>query len=216
VGASHRTRTSAIIAVVREMIMNGELEPGERLRQTDLAGRFRTSTTPVREALAALAREGLVRQYSHRGVMVFKPSAAELVEIYEIRTELEPLAAQLAAARIGEHEIAVLRDILAEAHLAAPARHHQLNLRFHTIIYGAAGRPRLLDTIESLRQIAAGYLALTVRMYDPDYARRVEEEHAEILARLEAGDGKGAGKATRRHLRNNERQVAKLLASESD
>jgi DNA-binding GntR family transcriptional regulator len=70
------------------MIQARELEPGQRLRQAEVAARFGVSTTPVREAFTALAQEGFVRQDAHRGVVVFEPSLEELTETFEIREVL--------------------------------------------------------------------------------------------------------------------------------
>src|SRR5213593_1234309 len=80
-----RTRAEAIAAELRRAILVGELAPGDRLRQAEMAERYGVSTTPVREAFTALAGEGLVRQDAHRGVVVFSPSVDEVSETYEIR-----------------------------------------------------------------------------------------------------------------------------------
>src|ERR1700747_1182118 len=98
------TRAAAVADGIREMIRSGELPPGTHLRQTDFAERFGVSTTPVREAFVALAREGLVTQDAHRGVVVFRPSLQELDEIYEIRIALEPLATEIAAKQLSEDD----------------------------------------------------------------------------------------------------------------
>jgi DNA-binding GntR family transcriptional regulator len=211
-GLDHRTRAAAIAAALRELILRGELTPGQRLRQTELAETFAVSTTPVREALTALAREGLVRRTSHRGVVVFKPSLDELAEIYEIRGALEPFAAGLAASQLSDASLVRLREIFAATEAADPVEHSQLNIDFHGLIYTAAARPRLLELIENLRQVASAYLSLTVRHYDADYAAQVYAEHESILVALEQRDEAAAVRAVARHLRNNEAQVAKLIA----
>jgi DNA-binding GntR family transcriptional regulator len=208
----HRTRAAAIAAALRELILSGELKPGQRLPQNQLAAKFEVSTTPVREALTALAREGLVRRISHRGVVVFKPSLDELAEIYEIRGALEPFAAGLAAGRLSEASLLRLREILVATGTADPAEHSKLNIDFHALIYAAVARPRLLELIENLRQVASAYLSLTVRHYDAGYAKQVYGEHEAILVALEQRDEAGAVQAVSRHLRNNEAQVAKLIA----
>jgi DNA-binding GntR family transcriptional regulator len=115
------TRAGAVAAQLRELINSGEIPPGSRLRQTEVARRFGVSTTPVREAFVALAREGLVRQDTHRGVVVFVPSVEELEEIYEIRGVLEPLATRLAAGKLREAELAALDRIVAEMRTARAA-----------------------------------------------------------------------------------------------
>ena len=86
-----------VAAELRRMIQAGELAAGAPLRQGELAARFGISTTPVREALMALAREGLIRHDAHRGAIVFPPTHEDIRENFEIRLALEPLASGLAA-----------------------------------------------------------------------------------------------------------------------
>src|SRR5690349_13342936 len=96
------TRAGAVAERLREMILSGELPGGTRVRQMDIAERFGVSSTPVREAFTALAREGLVRQDTHKGVVVQQPSIEDVRENYEIRMALESLAVERAATRISE------------------------------------------------------------------------------------------------------------------
>ncbi len=94
-----RTISGAVAARLRQEIVAGELPAGQRLRQVEIARRLGVSTTPVREALAALQREGLVALHPQRGAVVFLPSVDDLREHYEIRIALEELAVGKAAER---------------------------------------------------------------------------------------------------------------------
>jgi DNA-binding GntR family transcriptional regulator len=208
------TRTDAVAAELRRLIQSGELAPGTRLRQTEIADRFGVSTTPVREAFASLAREGLVRQDAHRGVVVFEPSQSELEENYEIRCALEGLATELAASRLDADDLAHLGALVDQMRRAGDEDVPALNHAFHTRIYAATGRPRLTEMIQSLREVAASYLAMTVRTTDPRYRTEVQDEHDLIVAALRAGDGKRAGRLMRAHLRHNQRQLAALIERE--
>src|SRR5256885_13495695 len=107
-----RTRAEYVADELRRQIVSGELPPGARLRQIEIANRFSVSTTPVREGFPSLAREGLVRQDAHRGVVVFLPTLDDVRENYEIRLALEPLAAELAAKNISDDELAKLDELL--------------------------------------------------------------------------------------------------------
>src|SRR5205823_3309951 len=109
-----RTRAEAVAQRLRQMIVSGELAPGDRLRQNEIAELFQVSTTPVREAFTSLAREGFVRQDAHRGVEVFRPTEDDIRENYEIRLVLEPLAAEHAALSITEEALGELGRILDE------------------------------------------------------------------------------------------------------
>lgn len=206
------TRASAVAERLRAMIRSGELAPGTHLRQAHLAADFGVSTTPVREAFVALAREGLVRQDAHRGVVVFSPSIDELNELYEIRLALEPLATELAATQIGDAELAALARILAQMQTARPDRFVELNAEFHVRIYGAARRPRLREMIEEVREPAAHYVNLNVDVYDARYRADVDAEHDAILDALRAHAPKRAAKAMREHLQHSARHVETLVA----
>ena len=100
--ASPRTVSGLVAERLRAQIVAGELAAGTKLRQVEIARRFGVSTTPVREALAALQREGLVRLHPQRGAVVFVPTVADLREHYEIRAALEALAAACTAERFQE------------------------------------------------------------------------------------------------------------------
>jgi DNA-binding GntR family transcriptional regulator len=205
------TRSEAVAGELRRMITSGELAPGTHLRQADIAARFGMSTTPVREAFMILAREGVVRQDAHRGVVVFEPSLEELTETYEIREVLEALATELAAKRLKDDDLEALDAIVEQMRSAKPARYVELNRDFHRRIYDGADRPRLLEMIEQLRDIASSYIGLTVREYDPDYRDQVQREHEAIRDALRKRDAKRAGRLVRDHLRHNARQVATLV-----
>ena len=106
--ASPRTVSGLVAERLRAQIVAGELPSGSKLRQVEIARRFGVSTTPVREALAALQREGLVRLHPQRGAVVFVPTVADLREHYEIRAALEALAASCTAERFQERWAAPL------------------------------------------------------------------------------------------------------------
>src|SRR2546429_2131111 len=141
------TRSEAVASELRRLIQSGELPPGTRLRQAEIAARFGMSTTPVREAFMMLAREGVVRQDAHRGVVVFQPSLDELTESYEIREVLEGLAAERGAGNLTDEDLDALDAIVKQMRSAKPARYVELNRDFHRRIYQAAGRKRLFEMI---------------------------------------------------------------------
>ena len=109
-----RTVAGLVAERLRAQIVAGELASGSKLRQVEIARRFGVSTTPVREALAALQREGLVRLHPQRGAVVFVPTVADLREHYEIRAALEALAAARTAERFEERWAAPLCTLLEE------------------------------------------------------------------------------------------------------
>jgi DNA-binding GntR family transcriptional regulator len=210
----HRTVSASVAASLREDIVSGVLESGTRLRQVELARRFGVSTTPVREALAALQSEGLVRLHPQRGAVVFVPTIDGLREHYEIRAALEALAAERAAERFdaarGNALSAMLDEMAAEPGVE---RYLELNLRFHSELYELAGRPRLVEMIETLRDASSAYLHIYATRDFP--AARLDAEHREILDACRAGEPERAAAAVRHHLSQTVEHVARRLGSDA-
>ena len=94
------SKTDMVAALIRELLMTGELGPGEQLRQRDLAQRFGVSQTPVREAMRRLESEGLLSCDTHRGFTVVVADLGRVEENFRIRAALESLGASLAARKV--------------------------------------------------------------------------------------------------------------------
>ncbi|HUA03175.1 MAG TPA: GntR family transcriptional regulator [Solirubrobacteraceae bacterium] len=200
------TRSAAVAAELRRLILSGELKPGERLRQVELAERFNVSTTPVREAFTALVREGLVRHDVQRGVVVFTPTASDVRENYEIRLALEPLATELAAKSITDQDLARLEGLIGEMRraLGDQIAYQPLNREFHRTIYAAAERPRLFELIESLRDAFEAYIGYdSTTRPDRSYHEMAHTEHEAIAKALAARAPKRARKLMTEHLSHN-------------
>ncbi len=199
------TRASAVEDELRRQILSGELAAGTHLRQAELAARFDVSTTPVREALGALARMGLVRHDAQRGAVVFTPTAEDVRENYEMRIALEPLAAELAAKSLHAEQLRHLDEVIAGMRESDNQTDYQrLNREFHRTIYASAGRPRLLEIIESLRDAFEAYIQLEAAgKPDPQYLAMAHEQHEAIAVALKDRDPKRAGKLVKRHLKDN-------------
>jgi DNA-binding GntR family transcriptional regulator len=211
-GVAPKTRAEAVAERLREMIITGELPPGTRLRQADIAAQFAVSTTPVREAFTSLAREGFVRQDAHRGVEVFRPTEDDIRENYEIRLALEPLAAELAAPRITEATLAQLETILVE--MEKPVEFQlgtDLNRRLHLAIYQSANRPQLLDIIERLRRSADAYVRVLLSHAPAGYRDDIRREHRQIVAALAAHDPVATRDAMTAHLSHSLEQIKTLI-----
>jgi len=105
------SKTDLVAALIRELVITGELEPGEQLRQRDLAQRFGVSQTPVREAMRRLESEGLLSCDTHRGFTVVAPDLGRVEENFQIRAALESLGASLAARKIDPAGLRRLREL---------------------------------------------------------------------------------------------------------
>ena len=194
------TVAGAVAARLREAIVSGELAAGEKLRQVQLATRFGVSTTPVREALAQLQREGLVRSHPQRGFVVFVPTVADLRQHYEIRIALEELAAAKAAEAFQSRYAPPLVALLDEMRTGPPAeRYLELNQRFHRDLYAHAARAQLLEMITGLRDASRAYLHIYRASEDFPVAL-LDAEHRAILRACQDRDPRAAAAATRAHL----------------
>jgi DNA-binding GntR family transcriptional regulator len=208
---SPRTVAGLVAERLRAEIVAGKLLAGSKLRQVEIARRFGVSTTPVREALAALQREGLVRLHPQRGAVVFLPSVEDLREHYEIRAALEAVAAARTAERFEESWASPLEALLEEMRTGPPAaRYIELNQRFHTELYAYSQRPRLVEMIAGLRDASSAYLHIYRAAADFP-VKRLDIEHRRILAACVARDGERAAAATREHLQNTVEHVASRL-----
>jgi GntR family transcriptional regulator of vanillate catabolism len=147
------TQQTTTTLQLREMILRGELAPGERLREAELAARLGTSRTPVRQALPALAQEGLLVRAGQRGFAVRAFSPGESLEALRLRAVLEGFAArQLAERRAPTPVLDALHDCLREGdalftgrtvHEADEVRYAEMNARFHGIVLEGSAMPLL-------------------------------------------------------------------------
>lgn len=207
-----RTVTEMVIRQIRTEIQSGKLLPGERLRQSETATRLGASTTPVREAFAALEREGLLINSPHRGVVVFQPSLDDLYQTYEIRIPLEALAATKAVPNMTSADLAEIKKQLDAMDVdVTPRRYSALNMAFHSAIYRCARRPQLEKLIEQLRDASTAYVRLYANFHPSPTDTRAD--HHAIYHACAQGDAEAAGEATAQHLRNTVEIVGSGLRS---
>jgi DNA-binding GntR family transcriptional regulator len=195
---------------LRRSIILGELTPGTRLREVEVAMALRVSRTPVREAVSRLIGDRLVRELPTGGVEVVDASA-EIFELFHIRESLEGCAARLAATRVTDDELSKLDRLLAEAeeiHHSAVDDRLRNNNAFHLAIAKASGSQRLLDMISGFREFFMNVEWMD-RYDQKRSAMQSLHDHREILAALHAKSGDRAEQLVRQHLR---RVYAKLLA----
>lgn len=206
-----RTITDTLIDELREEIRSGKIKPGSRLRQLEVAERFGVSSTPVREAFAALEREGMLVSSPHRGVVVFHPTVKDLQETYDIRIPLEAVATKKAVENMTERDLDALDDLLGQmgASTTQPTQYNRLNQAFHERIYRASGRPKLEKLIADLREASAAYLRLYATLAPT--AEQTQQEHTRIVEACRARDPQAAAEAVEEHLRHTVERVSEGL-----
>ena len=199
---------------IREMILRGELGPGERVAEAPLAELLGMSRTPVRQALPVLAQEGLLAEHQTRGYVVRGFSTADVLDAIDLRGVLEGLAARRVAERgVSRTLLQALRvclaegdQILAEGHVADKfeALYVDMNVRFHQLIVAECRSPIIQQALERNARIPfAGPQALALdktsleRMYDTmAYAHR---QHHCIVSALERGESSRVEALMREH-----------------
>jgi DNA-binding GntR family transcriptional regulator len=196
-----------LIAEIRQ----GQLRPGDRLTETDLAERLGISRTPVREAIRLLESDGLVDHQPRAGARIRRLDLAEVTELYEMRAVLEGTAARFAARAAYDSELAELDAINAE--MAAGAhdaeRLYHANRQFHGVLLNAARNRFLWRSVEAVQKTLLILGRST--MEEADRAQAAVDEHGLILRALHAHDGDAAEAAMRRHIEAAHRARLKQL-----
>jgi DNA-binding GntR family transcriptional regulator len=176
-----RTAQEIIADRLRMDILSGVLPPGTRLHQAKVAKRMRTSTTPVREAFRELAVEGVLDLDPHRGVIVHEPSKQELLELYEMRSLLEPVCMTKAVERISLQEIAEADSLARQMSKERdPGAWVMLNNAFHSVLVDASRSPLLIASVNNLRNRSGIYIAASFRR-EPERMRGADAEHAAMV-----------------------------------
>jgi DNA-binding GntR family transcriptional regulator len=166
-------------ALLRERIVKGNILPGNRLQDVQLAAELGVSRTPIREALLRLEGEGLVECDPNRGFFVAQLSRNEVLETYPMVWALECLALESAEPPTPPR-IQALRQINAEmAATALPLHRQELDLRWHQTLLESCPNERLTDLLGALKQVVRRYECVYMR--DPALVRRSVRDHAEIL-----------------------------------
>jgi len=189
---------------LKQAILSLALRPGEPVLEKEWAERLGMSRTPVREALQRLEYEGLVTSDPRRGWFVYTLSLDDIRQIFDVKIELEGLAARRAAERISEEQAARLRGALEDLARVTQERDleawHLADYAFHEILFEAAGNTRLQQIIRSLNsqmhRIRAGHLALEGRR------KRSLEEHRTLTDAILSGDGQAAEGTMQAHLKD--------------
>ena len=200
-GASRRTAYEYVGDALRQGILEGTIEAGTRLVQTEIAQQLGVSTTPVREALRDLATEGLVRLDAHRGGIVSRLTDKDLLEIHELCRLVEPEAMRqvvsMADARMLEAAKELAREMQTEKDAVLWAH---LNRNFHAQLLDAIPSDRFRSLLKALRGSVAPYVAMAIRKQGSEHFDAANQEHFEILEAIAAGDADRCAELTRKHV----------------
>jgi DNA-binding GntR family transcriptional regulator len=191
-----------IFEILQTEILEGDLPPGARVKEAELAERFGLSRTPIREALRRLETRGLLVHEPYRGMVVARLEPSAIAELYVMREVLDGAAARMAAQHATETEIAAMENQIARDRkiLDDPQSLAQSNRAFHMAIYRAAHNRFLMKSSDALTEALA--LLGPTTLAAAGRGRQSIDEHATIVAAIRARDGDAAEAAARRHIRN--------------
>lgn len=193
-----------VFNTLRQAILRGELKPGERLMEIQLANKLGVSRTPIREAIRKLELEGLVLMIPRKGAEVAEITEKNMLDVLEVRRALEELAVKLACERITEEEIQELKDaadafqkILSEKDITKIA---EADEAFHDVIFKSTGNDRLIQLLNSLREQMYRYRLEYLKR--EEYHPQLLEEHQQIIERITSKDQSEAAELIDRHIGN--------------
>lgn len=203
------TAAESALVTLRERILSGELRPGTKLNQSVLAGDLGMSRIPVRDAIRALAAEGLVAHDPHRTAVVAPLSDDDLSELYELRIALEPHASALALDSVGEEGLASLAgEFAAMGRAEDSGTWLEAHDRFHASLYRHSRRPRMISLLDRARAQTRRYTWIRL---DRD-AREIEAEHQLILSAAQRGEDRSLRVLVEAHLVASYEIVSRRLA----
>jgi DNA-binding GntR family transcriptional regulator len=202
-----------VFNTLRQAILKGELAPGERLMEIQLAERLGVSRTPIREAIRKLELEGLVLMVPRKGAEVAKISEKSLRDVLEVRRSLEELAIELACQRMNPEAVEELEEKQAEFRAAVEKGNAmeiaETDEAYHDVIYKGTYNEKLVQMINNLREQMYRYRLEYIK--DEDKRQVLLLEHDNILKAVKQRKVQDAKEAMREHIDNQEITVSKNI-----
>ena len=205
-----------VFTTLRQAILKGELQPGERLMEIQLAEKMGVSRTPIREAIRKLEKEGLVIMIPRKGAEVAGISEKMLKDVLEVRMTLEKLAFSLAMDSIRPEDIVKLEKA-EDAFEDAVEKGTLIDMTnadeaFHFIIYEVAGNDKLKELLNNLKENMYRYRLEYLK--DRNYRDSLTREHEGIIMSLRTGDREAGIRVVEKHIENQKKAVMEKLRQE--
>jgi len=211
-----RARTylaDTVYAALRQALLDREFDPGEPLTELELGRRFRVSRTPVREALAKLERDHLVRVIPKKGAFVRTLSHDEIHDLYEVREALEALVIRLGGPRVSREELegfeVRFRELRARGPRATATEVRPLGEEFHRYLLKRSENSKLVDVLEHLREQVRS--VWTMAIVAPRRAQALVREHLAIIDALKRRDVRRAERLMTLHIRRVRDAIFRLV-----
>jgi DNA-binding GntR family transcriptional regulator len=191
--------------IIKNMIIEGDLRPGERLVEVKLAEKLGTSRGPIREAIRMLVQDGLIQQ-TEGALSIFNPNAEDIIDVFQCRQGLESLAARLAAGSINDEQLASLKQNIEDSRKALERENTQelsrLDQQFHDIIALSSGNGQLIQLYQLIKTKVVYIRTCIIRNYYRNFLDFVDE-HQLIYNALEARNALQAETDMRTHIQKN-------------
>lgn len=202
-----------IFNTLREAIIIGELKPGERLMEVQLAEKMGVSRTPVREAIRKLELEGLVHMMARRGAQVADLSMKDIMDVLEVRASLDGLATALATTRITADELKELNHVSQQFVQFVEKENLQgaikKDVEFHEIIYRSARNDKLIQIAINLREQIQRFRVIYLK--DFTNAKDIIKEHNDIYQAIQRRDTQLAQALAQKHISRQEESIINSL-----
>ena len=206
-----------VFNTLRQAILRGELKPGERLMEIQLANKLGVSRTPIREAIRKLELEGLVVMIPRKGAEVAKITVRDLKDALEVRMAIDSLSVKLACERLDEDDKTEIKQACVAFREAVKSKNVQAIVegdeRFHNTIYRASKNQKLITIAMNLREQVYRYRFEYVK--DFSYHENLIREHDQITEAILKGDVETAQKIMKEHIYNQEQIVIRNLQKEA-
>lgn len=213
-----RSIADQIYETLKNDIIRGAIKPGHRLFEVEVAKNFNASRTPVREAFRRLEQDSLAERVAQGGIRVIQLDEQTVRDLFKLRTILETHAIELACERITSEEIAILRQIKAQASELLKATDvdqdfalnllFELNTAFHDTIYNATQSRFLIRLLVNIRAVILSMRQISIRL---DSVRQVWDEHNRIIEQLEQRDKEAAIQLTNEHIAKTATQILSYI-----
>ena len=202
-----------VFNTLREAILKGDLKPGERLMELQLASKLGVSRTPIREAIRMLEQEGLAVTTPRKGAEVAKMTLKDMEDVLEIRDALDELAVRIACQKISDEQLKQLEDMKElfekSTQTGNVKKIAEADVTFHDVIYEATGNPKLVTLLNNLREQVYRYRVEYIK--DPKNYPTLLAEHEAILESLKNRDVKNAVEAMHVHVANQAEAVKTVI-----
>lgn len=205
-----------VFHTLREAILRGELKPGERLMELQLAARLGVSRTPIREAIRMLEQEGLAVTIPRRGAEVARMTEKDMQDVLQVREALDALAAGIACECITQEELEQLEQAMMDFEQAANTkdikRIADTDMVFHDIIYQATRNPKLVNILNNLREQMYRYRVEYLK--DEKNYPVLLNEHRQIFQGLSEQNKELLTDSMRRHVENQAEAVKEIIQNQ--